>query len=345
MPTVDQHLLDKFFNGQCTEAERRVVIRWLADPANQLRARSMMEHRWDITGEDDDDATDLDVEQLLTKTKEDISTKGTSTIRAKRWVPLFMRSAASWLVMILGTAVLLFFLYKELGWRARLTMTTAELSEVESATGQITMKVLPDGTRVWLNTQSKLKYPPEFGATREVELQGEAFFDVAEDKRHPFIVKAAGINVRVLGTAFNVKSYPGDPAVTTTLVRGKVSIKKERDQQDDRAIELKPNQQALFFHASKEITLTGVDAARYTSWTDGSLVFDDEPVADVFKRLERWYGVLVHVDDGVDTTCKLTARIDKESLKETLELLQSITGIRYRISGNEVFIEGNICSQ
>jgi ferric-dicitrate binding protein FerR (iron transport regulator) len=185
-----------------------------------------------------------------------------------------------------------------------------------------------------------------FGGVRNVELEGEAFFDVVEDPQRPFVVKASELTIRVLGTAFNVKSYPGDPFIATTLVRGKVIVARETSPDKvEENLELKPNEQAVFSHSSEVLTRSQVSAAKYTSWTDGKLVFEDAPVYDVLKSLERWYGVNIHVDDDAGMSCGLTARIDKEPLRETLELLRTTTGVNYSITGNDVFIEGNICGQ
>lgn len=342
---IEQDLFERFIKGECTPEESETVIQWLTSPENKEPARLMMQRHWN---RELDTADDRDWNQLLKKTKDKIfndelhnSATEDKTLKKTRTLQM----AATWLFLALASSAIIFLLLRDSHTKENFSEAlTFAKEEVESSSGQIVLKVLPDGTKVWLNSKSKLKYPPVFGDIRAVELEGEAFFDVVEDPQRPFTVDAGELTIRVLGTAFNVKSYPGDPFIATTLVRGKVIV--EHDATPDKVkenLELKPNEQAIFSHASEALTRSQVEAAKYTSWTDGKLVFEDAPVYDVLNSLERWYGVIIHVEDDSSMSCALTARIDKEPLGETLELLKSITGVSYRISGNEVFIEGNIC--
>lgn len=339
-----QFMLNKFFKGHCSDQEKRIVLDWLSDPKNELQARAIMSDQWRSVSEAE---ADIDIDLLLSKTRGklklgDPNVKAGNNRKVRWFERTSIRIAASVTFIFMSTAVLLLVLRQDMS--SELDFIAAA-NQVKTSTGQIILKVLPDGTKVWLNAQSKLEYPSGFGKTREVELQGEAFFDVVKDKNRPFIVHAEGLDIRVLGTAFNIKSYPGDPSIATTLVEGKVVIEIEEGhgQLQDKIV-LKPNQQAIFSRESMDISLIDVDAQRYASWTDGSLVFEDDQVYDVLNTLERWYGVNIHVEDESNLTCRLTARIDKESITETLELLKSITGIRYSIDGNEVSIEGKVCA-
>lgn len=340
-----QSMLNKFLEGRCSEREKKIVLDWLSDPENELQVKAFMSDHWRSVSETE---ADVDIELLLSKTRgrlklEDNPVKPGDKKKVRWFEMSALRVAASVVFLFISIAVLLLLLRQDVSPESDFI---SQANQVETSTGQIILKVLPDGTKVWLNAQSKLEYPSGFGKTREVELQGEAFFDVAKDKNRPFIVHAEGIAIRVLGTTFNIKSYPGDPSIATTLVEGKVLIEiEEQGLTQDKKIELKPNQQAIFSRESKDIALIDVDAQRYASWTDGSLVFEDDQVYDVLKTLERWYGVNIHVEEESNLTCRLTARIDKESITETLELLKSITGIRYSIEGNEVSIEGKVCTQ
>ncbi len=340
MPVFSELLIKRFFNGQCTEKEAEAVLNWLLDPGNQHLAKRIMKRQWETLSGDGD----VDIESLLERTQSRLKLgkfREAGSREKQRWyrsIPL--RIAATFLLIAMSLAALM--ITTEENQEEALASNSAKV-EVSTSTGQIILKVLPDGTKVWLNAQSKLIYPETFGATREVRLQGEGFFDVADNKDRPFIVHADDIQIRVLGTAFNIKSYPGDPSIATTLVRGKVLIEQNKNDRQTR-IELEPNQQAVFSHALKDISLHRVDANKYSSWTNGSLIFEDDRVYDVFKTLERWYGVSITIEDDSNLSCRLTARIDKESLTETLELLKSITGIRYSIAGSEVTIDGTICT-
>lgn len=333
---VDRALVNKFFAGNCTPAEQEAVRAWLLDPGNEIAARSYMHDVWEDTSAAN---TGADVPVLLEQTWQRIARRKQTSWRAAQHK--YWRVAAAVLLLAAATASVWYVV----GWSDRTingSVTTDQ--KLSAATGQIIMKLLPDGTKVWLNTRSTMRYPETFSgsAEREVWLEGEAYFDVAEDKQHPFIVHASGIQIRVLGTAFNVKSYSGDPTVETTLVRGKVSL--ETTGQQAKKIQLAPNQQAVFSRTSEDLALANVETDRYTSWINGSLVFEDSPVQDVIKSLERWYGVTIHLQDQNNLQCRLTARIDKESLTETLDLFRSTMGITYTIDGDQVDIHGTLCN-
>jgi transmembrane sensor len=222
-----------------------------------------------------------------------------------------------------------------------------ENSEViTSEKGKRSVLTLEDGTRVWLNADSRIAYRTDFtkGKTREVFLEGEAFFDVTENKTKPFIVNTASIAVKVLGTAFNVKSFGKDATVETTLVRGKVQIDTRTNDND---IILMPNQQAVFVKESRQVTVENqIEAQAYASWKSGKLYFRDEPFSVIVEELERWYDVKIHIEGTHSLTCGFSGQIDNKPIEEVLELFKA-TGpsLNYRIEGNEVFITGELCDE
>jgi transmembrane sensor len=335
MPEITNSLLEKFIEGRCTEAEVEAINRWLETPANERIVRALMRKHWDSAS---DTNAGIDVEALLGRTRERITEF--SPVQRKQNSSVWQLGVAA-SVSLIAMCVIAWLLIP-LEMRPTITSTSSVQEEVTSSNGQIVLTVLPDGTKVWLNAQSRLLYPGSFGKTREVFLEGEAYFDVVEDPSRPFLVHADDITIRVLGTAFNIKSYPDDRTISTTLVRGKVVIETV-DNRNGKTIELEPNQQAVFNHESNDIELHEVDANRYASWTNGSLVFEDDQVYDVLKTLERWYGVQIRVQEKSNLDCRLTARIDKETLSETMALLHALTGMRYTVNDGEVIIQGKIC--
>lgn len=211
--------------------------------------------------------------------------------------------------------------------------------------GQKSLLLLADGTKVWLNADTRLTYPKDFAHRdlRVVYLDGEAFFDVVSDPKKPFIVYTRDLNIQVLGTSFNVKSYADDTEVETTLAEGRVEIDKRTESAKNEKIILKPNQKATFSRASKHIEVREVAPDEISTWRSNRLVFRSEPLSEVIKQLERWYNVRFHVTNPADLSCPLTANIEKESLKEVLDLLAVTHNISYTIDGQEVFIKGSIC--
>lgn len=144
---------------------------------------------------------------------------------------------------------------------------------------------LADGTRIWLNSETTLKFPVTFsGRERRVEMTGEGYFEVAKDKEHPFIVQVNGVDVKVLGTSFNISAY--DEEVVTTLVEGQVQVKTISD-----SLELNPNQQAAW--DGKHLIVKDVDARNYTLWREGIFFFDNARLEDILDALGRWYNVHV----------------------------------------------------
>jgi ferric-dicitrate binding protein FerR (iron transport regulator) len=209
--------------------------------------------------------------------------------------------------------------------------------------GKRLMITLNDGSRVWLNADTKLEYSKDFTerATRDVYLFGEAYFDVVEDKTKPFIVHAQGIDIKVLGTSFNVKAYNRDTKVETTLVKGKVSI--EQKNASDK-ITLIPNQRAVFMkHVGKMMVENNIQPDVYTSWKSGILTFNDQPLNEILPVLERWFNVSIHADNAASLECRFTAKINNKTLEEVLELFKTSETISYTIEGSDVYLFGSFC--
>jgi ferric-dicitrate binding protein FerR (iron transport regulator) len=148
--------------------------------------------------------------------------------------------------------------------------------------------VLSDGSRVFVNSMSKLEFPVSFtGNKREITLEGEAYFEVAKDKSRPFIVKIKGVQVEVLGTSFNIKAYPEDHQSFTTLVEGKVKLSSGNQSSNDYFLE--PNQQAVYDPSNQGMVISKVDAGKFVEWTKGRYYFSDQSLEEIMKTLSRWY--------------------------------------------------------
>lgn len=215
-----------------------------------------------------------------------------------------------------------------------------------TAIDEKTVVFLYDGTKVWLNADSRLTYPGDLGKreTRDVYLEGEAFFDVAPNASKPFIVHTSSIRIKVMGTSFNVKSYRAAKTVETALVEGKVRIEQSNvagKRIGD--VELKPNQLAVFDKESKVINIKEIVAEKSGAWKEDRLVFDAQPMDYVIHQLEKWYGVDIHIPNADNLSCKLTASIEKESLAEILKLIEASHNVAFRIEGKDVFMDGTLC--
>lgn len=215
----------------------------------------------------------------------------------------------------------------------------------KNAPGKTSVIYLEDGTKVWLNADSKLSYQESFqnASTRIVRLEGEAFFDVAEDKTKPFIVQAQHLQVKVLGTAFNVRAFSNENKIETTLLRGRVEASSLKD--NGAPVLLSPNQQAVWDEKSQRLLVQEVDADKIASWREGVLIFDNTPFAEVKVSLERRYGVTITLEDEQSLQCRFSGVVKNEPINEVLALLQTTSKITYEIKGTAVTVKGSLCQQ
>jgi len=199
---------------------------------------------------------------------------------------------------------------------------------------------LSDGTVVSLNSGTTLKYPEQFGINgkRNVYLTGEAFFEVAKDKEHPFIVNANQVDIEVLGTKFNVSAYPENPSVNGTLVEGSIEMYEADNKLN--AVLLQPNQMATWNNNSKKITTKEVDPGFYSAWTKGELAFKDTPFSTIAKIIQRTYDVEIINENTVLARQHFTGtiKISESSVENILELLKRDTPFNYSVKGNTITI-------
>lgn len=201
--------------------------------------------------------------------------------------------------------------------------------------------VLSDGTTIHLNAGSSIKYPVKFieGTQREVFLKGEAFFDVIKNANHPFVVNVNDLNVRVLGTKFNVSSYPEDRNINTVLVEGSVALHDKDDIYNaSTAFLLEPGCKGEWNPDSKETTMSKVDTNEYTSWLEGRMIFRNAPFKIIRKKLERKYNVSIKNNNKILEERTYNAVFDIESIEQVLRTLNEIYSIEYTIDKNEIII-------
>ena len=196
---------------------------------------------------------------------------------------------------------------------------------------------LPDGTTVWLNSGSEVSYPSVFEPElREITLSGEAFFDVQKNDRSPFVVHTGDLDVRVLGTSFNVKSYPGEDFTETTLIEGSVKL-SNRDSKE--TVVLKPGERAVMIKSRKQFETKGhVETDLYTSWKNGKLVFKREKFEDLAVKMERWYNIRITINNKRLSDERLTGIFEEESIEQALHALQISVPFRYEIRKNNILI-------
>lgn len=199
--------------------------------------------------------------------------------------------------------------------------------------------VLEDGTKVWVNSETRLRYPTKFeDDKRIVLLEGEAYFDVSKDKTRPFIVRTQGVDVRVLGTSFNVSSYLDDEAIRTTLVEGRVAV-IDRENQKENVI-LNPGYQAVYAKKAKELTAEKVNTDLYTSWKDGRFVFDRSNLGDIMARLSRWYDVKVFYQSNDLNNIRFTGSLKRyDNLDRLLNMIEKTNEVKFVLGEKTIMVE------
>jgi ferric-dicitrate binding protein FerR (iron transport regulator) len=206
-----------------------------------------------------------------------------------------------------------------------------------SENGQKSQVILPDGTHVCLNSGSEITYTSDFNQTnRNIKLKGEAFFDVKKSASYGFTVEVNSIDIQVLGTAFNVSAYDEDPDIKVSLERGKVEVRQNKDKQ--LLAILNPNEQVSVNKTNLSSSITKCDAQIESIWHKNILRLNNVTEEEMFRKLERWYGVNITVQN-LGKPRRYGFTIKDESLREMLELINIITPISYRIEGEEVTIK------
>lgn len=266
----------------------------------------------------------------------------------------------------------LFFLafwgYKFLNQQELATENEKHFNEINVKLGTKTKVQLPDGSHVWVNSDSKLTYAETFhGPTRDIYLEGEAYFDVVKDPKHPFIVHTSGIDIKVLGTAFNVKAYKTEPTIEATLVHGLIEVTKT-NQPEASKILLHPHEKLIFDKKANEqsVIKPGMNAAESaiaqdrpinpsititplsksladsalieTSWVYNRLSFEEEKFEDLAKKIERWFNVEITINNNKIRSYRTTGSFENETVDEALKELQYLVPFNYQINGRNITI-------
>ncbi|WP_158655274.1 FecR family protein [Flavivirga eckloniae] len=199
--------------------------------------------------------------------------------------------------------------------------------------------VLSDGTKVHLNAGTSLRYPIKFlnGLNREVFLDGEAYFDVVKDAKHPFLVNAKDLNIKVLGTRFNITSYPENEMINTILVEGAVEV-FEKDKDTEAPLVLKPGYKASWHKQHKNINVEKVNIEQYVAWMNGRLILNEVPFEAIQKKLQRQYNVTFINNNEALKSRKFTGRFDIESIDQVMKSLSISASFNYVLNNNQIII-------
>lgn len=303
-----KELLDKYLEGTVTADETREVDEWY---------RSFEDHAGLTEQLSDEQRTAL--EQLLfLRISHDIA-QARSPSRTLR-MPLRYWWAAAGIALLLAAGGVYFIRNQAM----RPGIAAVTITEQADRTG-IKKIVLPDGSLIWLNFDTKLRYAQQ--DAREVWLEGEAYFEVARQQGKPFVVHAGKLDIQVLGTSFNIDAYTTASPVTVTVATGKVTVGHGQAP----AVALTANQQAVYLPAANKIEKVEATAADFSAWRQGQLVFRKAMFRDIAQKLERRYNVRIRFAGQHIAGSVLSARFDRNvPLKDILDMLCDIYGFNYR---------------
>lgn len=328
--SIDWELAGKYLQGETTEAEGAQFASWLsADPDHTAffeSARKM----WEQTGMIQDEGL-LDGEWQHFQQRAGL-TQPTKAIPMYRRLPMWTRIAAS-ILLLAG-----------LGWWGLEQMNDqgpVVWSEVVTQVGQQSEINLPDGTIVFLNGNSRLVYPPDYGnSSREIKLEGEAFFEVARDENRPFRIQSGNSITQVLGTSFNVNAMHTADSVVVNVTSGKVALYALNDPAN--RVELQKGESGKWTGSKGLVQSRKWTSPHFQSWQTGVLTFSSTPLPAVYRALEKQYRVSCVVPEEL-AACKLTAQFDHQSLDDVLRELEIVFKVRHERITNNITVRGTGC--
>jgi len=316
-------LLIRLFSGEAEPEEKKEIADWLDLSAENKKLYSDLQEIWLSSGIQNN-ADDYHLEDAVLKFKNQISKE---TLNQKKQIDFnrFLKYAA--ILILLLSLPLSYYI----GTRNN---TDDSITTISCAFGDKSSIILPDSSRVWLNSGSKLTFSSDFKNGRKVSLEGEAFFSVAKDKNHPFRVKTAEVEVEVLGTKFNLKAYPEEKSVSTTLVEGSVNISSKYQ-----STLMKPDQKLVYDKESKKLVVQELtDTDPETEWKDGRFVFRNESLAELKPKLERWFDVDIVFGDDMVKDRRFTGVLGRESILEAVSYFDLSNFVSCQIQGNKIII-------
>ncbi len=315
--------LIKYLSQKADEGEERTIKEWMEQSSENKRSFEAYQKLWN-------DSNKLmipkkiDVEAALQKSKKQIPQFRKKTRRLAYWPQV----AAVLVLSIVISSVFTFLVKPNFNNHEQVIY-----QEIKAAYGTQTKLQLPDGTAVWLNAGSQLSFPISFKNLdeRKVTLIGEGFFEVTKNTQQPFVVSTSKLDIKVLGTSFNVNAYENENNITIALKEGKVSLEQQRKGGNQEILNMNPSEVASYdIRNNKIIHSTETDLNRYIAWKDGLIVFFDDPMGRVISRLENWYNVEIEVNDQKLLEEHITGTFNDNSLDQVLHLLSLMSPIDYQ---------------
>ena len=345
---MNKEILIKYLENKCSEEEFDIFTKWIEEQKSTEDSKKWISDHWKefepvVQKEEEKYNTLLDKihHKINLKDKKNDNTNVIFLSKVAKWVS---RVAAILFIPLLGV---LFYLLSNNNIKIEeLADIKMDSIEVIAPIGSQTVVQLSDGTEVTLNYGSKIKYPRNFkGNTREVALIGEGYFDVTHNPEKPFIVKTGKLNIKALGTEFNVLAYPGEDIISTTLVEGKVAIEKVLPNKTVEEIRsLIPGQHITYNLNTDKINSSEGNIDKFIAWKDGRMVFDNAPISEVTKELSRKFNVDIEIADNIKSLTYTVTFID-DPIFLILDLMTETTPITYKQFSRTKLPDGTFSKQ
>jgi transmembrane sensor len=367
--TLDD-LLIGYLIGNSTEKEKQDIEKWLSENNDN---RHYLDQIRDIyyLGKTTKDPSGFDKEKSLAKIKADYYKLKYLESRAdkerKRPSQIRFMKAMSFAASVLLIVSLGFNLQHILQPAGnRMSMGETAFNEISAPKGSRTIITLPDGTLVWLNAGSKIRFPMDFlNGDRKVSLVGEGYFEVVKYPEKRFIVHTSDLAIKVWGTKFNVKAYPEERIIQTTLVEGSISIKKLKGGPFEKETYLMPNQTAVYYKSvdgastnklavhpplgkvkpRSILVRNQINTVLFTSWKDKKWIIDGQPLGDLAHELERRFNVEIRFENESIKQYRFTGILSDETFEQVLEVIKFSAPIEYSVANNLVVLRENVDSK
>lgn len=321
-----EELIINACTGNISKTEQKVLDKWISESLENKKEFDAYAVLWEKS-EKLIISQNIDVESSLKETKKKIPISNT-----KKSLNFYIGKIAAFLIVAIALNITYLY-FKEKNTETDQVQTVYQ--EIKAAFGTQTKISLADGTNVWLNSGSLIRFPSNFSNEKErrVELDGEGYFEVSKNGTKPFIVQTTALDIKVYGTSFNVLSYSDYNTMSVALVEGKVSLIKNFEKGQKELLVMSPNDVVTYdlvqnkLYQSKELFMD-----KYTAWKDGQIVFYGDPIDMVVKRLEKWYNVKMVIGDRELENYRFTATFIDESLEQVLKLLSLSSPIEYTIT-------------
>lgn len=317
-------LLEKLVRHEASQEERDRLEEWLGNDERQEETDEADRRLWASVSHDMDEQCSRDVWAAIQNDMDEVD-------KPRRNILFTLGKIAASILLLVGVG-LATYIY---GVRSATPDRHGEVAEMVVDNGQKARMVLPDGTKVWLNSGSRLTYNADYNvAERIVKLNGEAYFEVAKNAAKRFVVSCNGVNVEALGTIFNVKGYHGDSTVTASLVEGKVKVSDK-----SASLILMPNQQVSYNHRTHAFLKQQIDDVRNVDFRRGdNLYFRSVTLAELAKTLERQYGVKVVFKSNSLRSVTFAGSLSNNGLDSVLHVIAATYPLNYERQGNTVVL-------